>query len=103
MSRYEEMRLNPENWKFGVVYVCAEDPRLVVRQWLRVGWTWNFAHPQVYPLILVAVVFFLAPPGILWWLGHQSFLALSLGALFGLGVIMLVASRMAKDPELKSG
>jgi len=98
MSKYEAMRLNPENWKFGVVYICAEDPRLVVRQLFPVGWTWNFAHPQVYPLILAAVIFFLTPPGIVWWLGFDSWLMLMLAALFALIIIMLVVSRMAKDP-----
>jgi len=35
------------NWKWGVVYSCSEDPRVIVpRRWRWGGWTLNFSHPR---------------------------------------------------------
>jgi threonine/homoserine/homoserine lactone efflux protein len=100
MSKYETMRTDPANWKLGVIYCCVEDPRIIVRQLLPVGWTWNFGHPKVYLAILAAVFTFLAPPAIAWWLGMRSLPALGLLSLIALGVIMFVASRMSRDPGI---
>lgn len=100
MSRYEAMRTDPANWKLGIVYCCAQDPRIVVRQRLPVGWTWNFAHAKVYPVILIAVLLFLSPPVFAWWQGVRSILALGIISLVALSVIMIAAARMSRDPEV---
>jgi len=94
------MRTNPANWKFRTVYYCPDDPRLIVRQLLPVGWTWNFAHPKVYLAILTAVFLFLGPPVVAWMQGMRSIFVLGAVTLLGLVVIMLVASRMAREPDL---
>ncbi|MDH3534295.1 MAG: hypothetical protein OER87_00925 [Gammaproteobacteria bacterium] len=99
MSRYEAMRTDRSNWKLGLVYHCAADPRIVVRQLLPVGWTWNFGHRLVYPAILIAVFSFLALPVVAWWYGVRSTLALGLVILATLVSIMIVAHRMAQDPD----
>ena len=100
MSKYEAMRTDPANWKMGFVYYCAQDSRIVVRQRLPVGWTWNFGHPKVYLAILIAVLVFLSPPVLAWWLGIRSTLALGLITLMAFFVIVIVASRMSRDPEV---
>lgn len=100
MSKYENMRTDPANWKLGIVYCCPRDPRIIVRQRLPVGWTWNFGHAKVYSAILIAVVMFLAPAALAWWQGVRSTLALGLITLTALVVIMLLAARMSRDPEI---
>lgn len=97
-SKYEAMRMNPANWKLGIVYFCPHDPRVIVRQRLPVGWTWNFAHPLVFPAITLAVFSFLAPPAIAWWLGVRSGVTLALLAGAALGAIVWAAARLSRDP-----
>jgi hypothetical protein len=62
MTREELDRLwaKPENW--GIVYRCAEDPRVIVprrRQWM--GWTINFAHPRARLALLSSVAIVVGP------------------------------------------
>lgn len=99
MSKYEGMRTNPANWKLGIVYCCNDDPRIIVRQLLPFGWTWNFGHPNVYSAILIAVVMFLAPPYLAWWMGVRSALAIGTIIVLTLTTIVIIASRIARDPE----
>lgn len=99
VSKYEAMRINPANWKFGIVYYCSEDPRIIVRQLLPVGWTWNFAHPKAYLAILTAVFVFLAPATAAWLQGVRSVFILGIVTLLALVVIMFVANRMSREPE----
>lgn len=47
---------DPTNYKWGILYYNEKDTRVVVRKrvyWL--GWTFNFARPETY-LILVLIV-----------------------------------------------
>ena len=55
------MRCDDANWKLGVIYNCSGDPRFVVRNRTRFGWTWNFAHRYVALIIPCYVVAFFAP------------------------------------------
>jgi len=99
ISKHEAMRTDPKNWKWGIIYYCPEDPRMIVRQRLPIGWTWNFAHPKVYLGILVAASSFLAPPFIAWSLGVRSGFILGLTAAIALVAIMYVANRVSQDPK----
>ena len=99
MSKYEAMRTDPTNWKLGVVYYCKDDPRIVVRNLLPLGWTWNFGHQKVYIALIIAVTAFLAPPFLAWQLGIRSALTLGFIVAAALITIVFVASRLALDPE----
>lgn len=99
MSRYERMRTDSANWWLGTIYRCKDDPRIVVRNLLPFGWTWNFAHDRVYLAIAVAIMAFPGLPCVAWFAGLRSPLALVVITAFALFVIVLVASRMARDPE----
>ncbi|MCH9675701.1 MAG: hypothetical protein K0U93_29965 [Gammaproteobacteria bacterium] len=57
----EAERAHPYNWKFGFLYKCPEDPRIVVRNRRRLGWTWNFGHPRTYLYMIIVSVLFVAP------------------------------------------
>ena len=99
MSKYEDMRKDPANWYLGVVYHCPDDPRIVVRNLLPFGWTWNFGHGKVYLGILTAVAAFLGPPVLAWIFGVRSAWAIAAIAILALGAVVLVAGRLARDPD----
>jgi len=57
------MKTNPENYKWGFIYFDPKDSRVIVpkvTQWL--GWTFNFARPETYIIILafIAVMVFVS-------------------------------------------
>ncbi|NJK87319.1 MAG: hypothetical protein HC906_16385 [Bacteroidales bacterium] len=51
LEKYE-MVSNPENYKFGIFYYNAHDPRVIVpkKHWW-MGWTFNFGNPYTYALL----------------------------------------------------
>ena len=61
----EALRIDKRHWKFGIIYACRADPRVIVRNRFVVGWTWNFGHPWALPLLFSFVVIALGPAGIL--------------------------------------
>lgn len=99
VSRYETMRTDPANWALGVVYRCSDDPRIVVRNLLPFGWTWNFAHPRVWPAIALAILALLGPVALAVHAGVDSPGALAAIVLLSLGAIMLAARRASRDPR----
>ena len=55
------MRRDDRNWRLGILYVCAADPRVVVRNRRSFGWTWNFGHRLVWLVIPAYVLAFFSP------------------------------------------
>lgn len=53
----ENMHKDPSNWK-GTFYFNKKDPRLTVPKINGMGWTFNFASPYSW-LLLIAVVLIL--------------------------------------------
>lgn len=101
VSRYEAMRTDPANWTLGVVYRCADDPRIVVRNLLPFGWTWNFAHRRAWPAIALAIFALLGPVALAARAGVESLGALAAIVLLSLGAIMLAAHRAAREPQVR--
>lgn len=99
MSKFEDMRKDPANWTLGILYRCSDDPRVVVRNLLPFGWTWNFGHRKVYIAILSAIVAFLGPPYLAWQMGARSGLTIGIITVLALVSIVFIASRLARDPE----
>ena len=50
-EQLEAFRTDPRHWNRGVIYSCAFDPRLMVRDRLGLGWTLNMAHPRASMVI----------------------------------------------------
>lgn len=100
MSKYEKMRTDSANWKLGIVYYCKDDPRIIVRNLLLFGWTWNFGHAGVYFGILAAIAAFLAPPYLAWQMGLRSALVIGIIVALTLVALVSIASRLAMDPEI---
>ncbi len=62
---------NPRNW--GLVYRCAEDPRVIVpRRYRWMGWTINFAHALAWPVLALCFAIGLGPFLILIQFGVTS-------------------------------
>ena len=57
------------NWRWGLIYVAARDPRIWVRKrQMQFGWTFNFAHPVSWFLCAGFTSLLLGLP-VLWrWL-----------------------------------
>lgn len=44
------------NWRFGVIYFCRHDPRVVVpKRYRKMGWTMNFARPMAVPALALII------------------------------------------------
>lgn len=49
---------DPENWKWGIFYFNKRDYRLIVPKRNPImGWTFNFAHPVGYIVIILILLF----------------------------------------------
>ena len=97
-SKLEQHRTDPAHWKLGAIYYCKEDPRIIVRNLLPFGWTWNFAHRLVYPAIAAAIVLFVLPLIVAWHHEIRSPLAYGLIFLTELVVVVLLADRLSREP-----
>jgi len=95
------MRKNPANWKLGIVYFCPDDPRVIVRQRLPLGWTWNFANPWVLPGIFAAIIVFAGPAALAWYLGIRSTVVFGGLLLAGLFLVILASHQLSQDPSLR--
>ena len=102
MSKFDDMHKNPSHWKFGMIYCCADDPRVIVRQLFPIGWTWNFGHPFVFPAIFLTVLFLLTPISLAYFIGIRSKQIYFAIIVITLTFVMLMASKMARDPDEES-
>ena len=59
--RPEELRRDAGNWRWGILYSCADDPRVIVRNRFVFGWTWNFGHPRVVPTMAFVMLLAVGP------------------------------------------
>lgn len=54
----DEMRNNPDNYKWGFFYYNRKDYRVFVpKRYKGMGWTLNFAKPYSYAIILGIITF----------------------------------------------
>ena len=97
-SGYEAMRMQPENWKLGCIYVCPDDPRLVVRNRLFFGWAWNFGNPGVFAAIPFVVLLVLGLPYLAYQRGVTSVWQLWAIAVSCLVVVVFWANHNSRDP-----
>ena len=74
MAREELERLwrDERNWRGGAVYVCKEDPRIIVPKrtpWS--GWTVNFAHPLGAWMTIALSVILAVSPTLIAFMGKR--------------------------------
>ena len=100
-QQMDKLHSDRSNWKVGIFYSCAQDPRPVVRSG-KIGWTMNCAKPLGWVLV---VLFFGTIISVGIWMKSQGMSQLSqLGMLEPvIGVWVLVfhilssASRFARE------
>ncbi len=66
----EALWKSPENWKWGSIYFCKADPRVIVpkrQKWM--GWTINFARASAFPTLIGLIAFISIP---LAWLAFHG-------------------------------
>lgn len=56
MRTPDQLWSDPANWKWGLLYRAAADPRLIVKKRDGLGWTLNFASPRAYLLLGANVI-----------------------------------------------
>jgi hypothetical protein len=95
----EALRANPRYWTIGIIYRCPDDPRVIVRERLLPGWTFNFGHRFAIPTLLAFVLIAIGP--FLWVLtsGLQSVPALLAVAGMSAIVLISIAHRIASGPR----
>jgi hypothetical protein len=92
MTRDELNRLwnDPKNW--GIVYRCAEDPRVIVRKRNPlVGWTINFAHPLAGFAVLLSVAIAIGPFLLLMLFGIFSALLAMVTLFASIGLLIALS------------
>jgi hypothetical protein len=68
---------DPRNRKWGILYFCNADPRVIVPKRLKwMGWTVNAAHPSAIPITLLLLAILAVPIWIVNALGGGSGIAL---------------------------
>lgn len=95
----EKIRLSRSNWVLGVLYIAKEDPRLIVRNLWWFGWTFNFGNPWVVLALPVAIIIFLSPIYISYYLIKMSTttIAMIYVAIFLLFFAMAIKSHNGPD------
>lgn len=57
-NELDEMRKNPDNYKWGIFYFNPNDPRCIIpRRNIALGVSLNFANPYSYLIILGFIAF----------------------------------------------
>ncbi|MFQ6024441.1 MAG: DUF5808 domain-containing protein [Acidiferrobacterales bacterium] len=83
----KELWQDDRHWRFGIIYHCPEDPRVIVRNRFIFGWTWNFGHPRVIPTMLLFIMLGMGPA---LYAGSAGFAAPTVLAIFGVSLVFLV-------------
>ena len=86
------------HWALGIIYSCRKDPRVIVRNRFALGWTWNLAHPRVFPTIAAFVLFTFAPGATLFALGIFDVPLLIGATIAAAAVLVVIAHRIASGP-----
>ena len=56
ISSYDDIKIEPKYWKWGIFYYNPSDSRYFVNKRLGIGWTINFARPLSYLVLIVLII-----------------------------------------------
>jgi len=84
----EKLRSDPAHWRWGIIYSCRKDPRIIVRNTWMFGWTWNLAHPRTFAAIALVL---LCAAGLPYWALATGKPGWLVAGLFGVVVLATVA------------
>src|SRR5262249_44367969 len=98
LGTLDKLWTDSNNWRGGIMYVCKDDPRLIVAKRPRWGgWTLNFAYPSVW-LLLFSVLLSILFPTVFFLLGR---LGIVLGLVLEVGIISswIAVSAVLSSPK----
>ena len=98
-TQAEALRADIKNWKFGFVYHCQNDPRFIVRNRWKFGWTWNFGNRKTALLLPIFILIFLTPAlfiAPIYGLDFKEAIALTGIAL---AILIFIANYVANGPR----
>ena len=98
-SEAETLRGDIKNWRWGIIYNCPKDPRVIVRNRFVFGWTWNFGHSSVFIWIGLAVIFALGIPYVFAVYGSATVAGLSVVLFTCLLIVITVANYISSGPR----
>jgi Family of unknown function (DUF5808) len=95
----ETLWADPANWRAGLIYVCEDDPRLIVPKRLRwSGYTLNFAHSTAGLTLVGMLAALLAPFMLLLFLQPpEVFIAVGVSFFVVVAVLALICHREANS------
>lgn len=95
----EAFRTNDKYWWFGVVYICKEDPRFIIRNRWFFAWTWNFENLKMLLALPIFILIFISPLLIFapaYGLDAKEVVLMTAGALL---VLVIIANYVASGPR----
>jgi hypothetical protein len=95
----EALRSRDEHWTLHLIYACHEDPRVIVRSRLPIGWTWNFGHRFVLPTLVAFILIAIGPAALLWATGVRDGLILFAVTTVCVLVLAAIAHYIAAGPR----
>ena len=95
----EALRNSNQYWTLGVIYACREDPRVIVRNRIPIGWTWNFGHRWVLPTLLLFILIALGPATLLLGSGVTDMRIVFAVAAVCVLVLVAIAHYVAAGPR----
>jgi hypothetical protein len=93
----DKLWADPHNWRGSVIYVCEDDPRVIVpKNPKRGGWTLNFAHASVWFVLLTCLLSIALPPVLLF---YARLIAIAIGYELCIIVFWCGASVVLSSPK----
>jgi hypothetical protein len=98
-ARAEQLRMNEKNWKFGIIYVCRDDPRVIVRNRHFLGWAWNFGNNRTAIVLPIFIALFLGPIAYLALRYHAELGTIIITGITSLLSLIGIAHYIARGPR----
>ena len=79
---YDDLWRDKANWKWGLLYYCKKDPRVIVPKkpaWM--GRTLNFAQPKSYMVLLLTILAVSAPWALILRINNAAWVVLYLAVV----------------------
>ena len=86
-STYDTYWNDAQNWKWHLIYVCKDDPRVIVPKkpkWT--GRTLNFAHRKAFIVLLITILAIAIPFALMGYMSKGTWLILFSSIIAGIVV-----------------
>jgi uncharacterized membrane protein len=90
----DDLWRDDRHWRWNLIYACKEDPRPIVLNRWRFGWTWNFGHPHVFGVLAVVMLVAVGPAVAVAALGWPESTVIAVAAV-SFATVIWAAHRIA--------